>query len=174
MVRRIGLKQPGICFLICFRNVRCATNVQPCPRALNKVAHALFAIAGLTLPRRCVRSSVVDALGLAPSVAPSLRLEISNPRHGAVERNVLAEISRMPHAGNCGRKRLRVIHRFGGYPCGLTRDCRGRRAYSWIANILCSECGVLQCRATGRTAGFQPRLIAHSLLLRGHVPDRFL
>src|ERR1700674_2149699 len=24
--------------------VRCSTNVQPCPRALNKVAHALFAI----------------------------------------------------------------------------------------------------------------------------------
>ena len=64
--------------------------------------------------------------------------------------------------GNCGRKRLRVIHRFGGYPCGLTRDCRGRRAYSWIVNILCSECRVLEGRATGRTAGFQPRVIAHS------------
>jgi hypothetical protein len=79
-----------------------------------------------------------------------------------VERNALAATSRMPPAGNCGRKRLRVIHYFCGYPCGLTRDCHGRRAYSWIVNILCSECRMLQGRATGRTASFQPRVIAHS------------
>ena len=38
MVRSVGLKQPGACFLICFRHVRCSTNVQTRPRALNKVA----------------------------------------------------------------------------------------------------------------------------------------
>jgi len=38
LVRRIGLKQPGICFLTCFRHVRCSMFVHPCPRALNKVA----------------------------------------------------------------------------------------------------------------------------------------
>jgi hypothetical protein len=42
------------------------------PNGVQKVAHASFAITGLTLPRRCVRNGVVDALGLAPSVAPWL------------------------------------------------------------------------------------------------------
>jgi hypothetical protein len=48
--------------------------------ALNKVAHALFAIAGLMLPRRCVRDGVVDPFGVAPSVAPSLCSTAMNSR----------------------------------------------------------------------------------------------
>ena len=45
--------------LCCFWRARCATNVHQCPRAINKSRKSgarVISVAGLTLPRRCVRT----------------------------------------------------------------------------------------------------------------------